>query len=186
MRESLPREHPGHRRGARLEVAIRRVRGWIESAAAVAGEADIDQAVRVGDAVRPAEEQGIGHAEDGDVAADADGQRGDDDRCQRRTAAAEAQRVSGVAPRILEPRDRARVAMAVADRGGAAETEPGFAAGVGLGPAAAPILVLEERGVGRKLALQVGVRARGAEERGAAPQQASQEGDHEGSVTPMD
>jgi hypothetical protein len=154
--------------------------------AAVAGEADIDQAMRVGDTVRRAEEQGIGDAEDGDVAADADGQRGDDDRRQRRIAAAEAQRISRITPRVREPRDRAGVAMAVADRGDAAETEPGFAAGVGLGPAAAPILVLEERGMSRQLAPQVGVRARTAEESGAAPQQTSQEGDHDGRVTPMD
>src|SRR6185436_19722095 len=96
-------------------------------------------------------------------------------------AAERADRVGQVATKVVEPHERAAVPVRVLDALEAAEREPGLAAGGGVGQAAAPELVFEQREVRRELAREIRLRAPGPDGIDQAEDEAPEPGGHRGS-----
>ena len=112
----------------------------------------------------PADADVVRHRKDGGVGADADGERQHSGEGEERVAPEQPHRVPQVPPRVVEPDERALVAVKLLHLLDAAQREPRRPSRLLRRQAAAQKLVFEEREVRRQLAREVGLRAPGAQQ----------------------
>src|SRR5262249_50303776 len=138
LRESRVRVHAVEGRRSLTEVEIVRVRTWTE-AIPQPGGADVDETARLDDTRGRLEQDRVHHGEDRRGRADADGERHHGGEREDRTAPQHPSCVPQVAAQVVDPPERARVAVPFPRLVDAAEGEAGGAARLVSGQTARPV-----------------------------------------------
>ena len=112
LRKPRIRVYPVEARGPLADIEIIRIRARAEATTKPAG-ADVNETVRFDHARRRLEEQRVRHREDRGVGADAKGERERGSRGKEAITSKQPPGVSEIPPRIVEPAERAGVAMQI-------------------------------------------------------------------------